>query len=367
MHRTDHRFTVPNGQEAVMSINPDRLNALLGTVVNELGAAANAALVLIDDKLRLFQALGEAREGLTVEELAKRTSLHERYLREWISAQAASGFVTYEEATERFSLTPEQKAVFADEDSPVLMTGGFHTLAAVFANEPRLANAFEAGNGIGWGDHCTCLFCGTERFFRPGYKAHLVSEWLPALDGVVERLERGILVADVGCGHGASTAIMAEAFPNSEFIGFDFHEASIRVARAKADGTSNLLFEVARAQDYPGRDFGLVTIFDALHDMGDPVGAVSHIHRTLSRDGTLMVVEPMAGRGLSDNLHPVGRVYYAFSTNICVPTSLGQEVGAALGAQAGEERLGEVLRTGGFSTVRKVVTTPFNTVLEAHP
>lgn len=350
-----------------MGVDTDKLNALLGTVVNELGAAANAALVLIGDKLHLFQALGEAPEGLTVAELAERTGMHERYLREWISAQAASGFVTYDEATERFSLTPEQKAVFADEDSPVLMTGGFHSLAAVFANEPRLAKAFQAGHGIGWGDHCNCLFCGTERFFRPGYKAYLVSEWLPALDGVVERLERGIRVADVGCGHGASTAIMAEAFPNSEFIGFDFHEASVQEARAKTRGIANLRFEVARAQDYPGRDFGFVTIFDALHDMGDPVGAVSHIRRTLSGDGTLMVVEPMAGRRLSENLHPVGRVYYAFSTNICVPASLGQEVGAALGAQAGEERLGEVIRAGGFSTVRRAVATPFNMVLETRP
>jgi SAM-dependent methyltransferase len=354
-------------RKAIMSIDADKLNALLGTVVNELGAAANAALVLIGDKLNLFQALAEAPDGLTVAELAARTGMHERYLREWISAQAASGFVTYEEASDRFSLTPEQRAVFADDESPVFMAGGFHSLAAVFANEPRLAEAFRSGDGIGWGDHCNCLFCGTERFFRPGYKAHLVSEWLPALEGVVERLERGIRVADVGCGHGASTAIMAEAFPNSEFIGFDFHEASIREARAKTRGIPNLRFEAARAQDYPGRDFGFATIFDALHDMGDPVGAVTHIRRSLADDGTLMVVEPMAGRRLSDNLHPVGRVYYAFSTSICVPASLSQEVGAALGAQAGEVRLGEVIRAGGFSTFRRAVATPFNMVLEARP
>jgi SAM-dependent methyltransferase len=354
-------------REDAMNINEDRLNALLGTVVTELGAAATSALVLIGDKLNLYRALAQAPDGMSAAELAAKTGTHERYIREWLSAQAASGYVTYEKDTQRFSLTPEQAAVFADEESPVFMAGGFQSISAIFADEPRLTEAFRSGRGIGWGEHCNCLFCGTERFFRPGYKAHLVPEWLPALDGVVERLERGIRVADVGCGHGASTAIMAEAFPNSEFIGFDFHDASIEAARTKTRGISNVRFEVARAQDFAGDDFGLVTIFDALHDMGDPVGAASHIRSALSDDGTLMVVEPMAGDSLAENLHPVGRIYYAFSTSICVPASLGQEVGAALGAQAGEARLRDVMRQGGFSKFRKATATPFNMVLEARP
>ena len=266
-----------------------------------------------------------------------------------------------------FWLSPEQAAVFADEESPVLMTGGFLSLAAVFADEPKLTEAFKSGKGLGWGDRCSCLFCGVERFFRPGYKGHLVSDWLPALDGVVTKLTRGAKVADVGCGHGASTLIMAQAFPNSEFIGYDFHEASIVHARKQANGLANVRFETARAQDYEGSDFDLITIFDAFHDMGDPAGAARHARNSLKSDGTLMLVEPMAGDKLSENLNPVGRVYYAFSTSVCVPCSLGQEVGTALGAQAGEKRLTEVLHAGGFPNVRRAAETPFNMVLEARP
>jgi ubiquinone/menaquinone biosynthesis C-methylase UbiE len=253
----------------------------------------------------------------------------------------------------------------ADEESTVFMGGGFHSLAAVFANEERLTQAFQTGEGVGWEQHCNCLFCGTERFFRPGYKAHLVSEWLPALDGVVEKLKRGARVADIGCGHGASTLIMAEAFPKSEFIGFDFHEGSIARARTHVNGRSNVRFEIGRAQDFAGSSYDLITIFDALHDMGDPVGAVSHIKQTLGRDGTLMIVEPMAGDQLEDNLHPLGRIFYAFSAQVCVPASLNQEGRAGLGAQAGEKRLTEVIRQGGFSRVRRATATPFNMVLEA--
>jgi len=349
-----------------MNLDMQKLEPLLGTMVNELGAAANAALVLLGDKLGLFQALAGS-EGLTPAELAERTGTRERYIREWLSSQAASGFVTYDEATGKFSLTPEQAAVFADEDSPVHMTGGFQSLAAVFADEPRLTEAFKTGKGIGWGEHCNCLFCGTERFFRPGYRAHLLGEWLPALDGVVEKLDKGARVADVGCGHGASTLIMADAFPKSEFVGIDFHPASVEHAKSHAGGRSNIRFEVARAQDYPGSGYDLATIFDALHDMGDPVGAVRHIRETLKPDGTLMLIEPMAGDTLADNLNPVGRVYYAFSTSLCVPASLAQEVGAALGAQAGEARLAGVLREGGFTRVRRAAETPFNMVIEARP
>lgn len=346
-----------------MTIDEKKLEALLGTMVTELGAAANAALVLIGDKLGLFRALAE-HGPLTSAALAEKTQTHERYIREWLAAQAASGFVAYDPATQSFSLSPEQAAVFADEHSPVNMTGGFYSLAAVFADEPRLTAAFKTGEGVGWGDHCNCLFCGTERFFRPGYKAHLVSEWLPALDSVVDKLKRGARVADVGCGHGASTAIMAEAFPNSQFIGFDFHAPSIDKARAQTAHLPNTRFEVGRAQDFPG-SYDLVTVFDALHDMGDPVGAAANIRAKLAPGGTLMLVEPFAHDRLEDNLNPVGRVYYAFSTNVCVPASLGQEVGAALGAQAGEKRLTDVLRKGGFSRVRRAIETPFNMVLEA--
>ncbi len=348
-----------------MNLDMKKLEPLLGTMVNEMGAAANAALVLIGDKLGLYRGL--AQGPATSAELAKKTGTHERYVREWLSSQASSGFVEYDARSRRFSLTPEQAAVFADDDSPVNMTGGFYSLAAVFAAEQKLAEAFKSGDGVGWGEHCNCLFCGVERFFRPGYKAHLVDEWLPALDGVVEKLKKGARVADVGCGHGASTVILADAFPNSEFIGLDFHAPSIEAARAQSNGRGNVRFEHARAQDFAGAGFDLVTIFDALHDMGDPVGAVSHIRKAIKDDGTLMLIEPMAGNTLEDNLNPVGRIYYAFSTSLCVPASLNQEVGAALGAQAGEAKLGEVVRAGGFTRFRRATETPFNMVLEARP
>lgn len=350
----------------LLTVDMGKLEPLIGKMVSELGAAANGALVIVGDKLGLYKAL--ARNGpQTPAGLAGATGTHERYVREWLAAQAASGYLDYDAADNTFSLSPEQAAVLADEDSPVFMLGGFSSLAAVYADEPRLAQAFKTGKGIGWGDHCNCLFCGTERFFKPGYRAHLVQEWIPALDGVMEKLTAGARVADVGCGHGASTRIMAEAFPHSRFTGIDFHEASIAVARQTTNGAANIDFQVARAQDYAGEDFDLVTIFDALHDMGDPVGAVRHARETLKDDGTLMLIEPMAGDRLSDNLNPVGRIYYAFSTSICIPASLNQEIGAALGAQAGEARLREVLDEAGFGRVRRAIETPFNMVLEARP
>jgi SAM-dependent methyltransferase len=349
-----------------MNLDMTKLEPLLGTLVNELGAAANASLVLTGDKLGLWKALGDGKPT-TPMELAKKTGTLERYIREWLSSQAASGFVDYDAATGRFSLSPEQAAIFSDEDSPFLSTGGFHSLAAVYADEPKLEQAFRTGTGVAWAGRCNCLFCGVERFFRPGYRAHLIAEWLPALDGVVEKLERGARVADIGCGHGSSTIIMAERFPNSEFIGFDFHAESIAHAREHANGLENVRFETARAQDYAGKGFDLVAMFDALHDMGDPVGAVRHARGTLKPDGTMMLVEPMAADDLKDNLNPIGRVWYAFSTAVCVPASLGQEVGAALGAQAGENRLSDVVRKGGFAKVRLATSTPFNMVLEARP
>jgi ubiquinone/menaquinone biosynthesis C-methylase UbiE len=349
----------------IMELDMNKLEPLLGTVVNEMGAASNAALVIVGDKLGLFRAL--AAGAMTPARLAEKTGTHERLVREWLSAQAATGFVSYNAGDGTFSMSREQAAVFADEDSPVYVTGGFYLLSSIYADEPRLTEAFKTGKGVGWGDHCNCLFCGVERFFRPGYRAHLVAEWLPSLDGVVDKLKRGAKVADVGCGHGASTLLMAQAFPNSQFVGIDFHAPSIEHARRHANGLGNLRFETGRAQDYAGSGYDLVTMFDALHDMGDPVGAVAHVRKTLKPDGTLMLVEPMAGDTLAENLNPVGRVYYAGSTHICVPTSLNQEVGAALGAQAGETRLREVIRKGGFSQVRRTAETPFNMVLEARP
>ena len=347
-----------------MVIDMHKLEPLLVTLVNDLGAAANAALVIVGDKLGLYRELA-AGGPATAAELARRTATASRYVSEWLSAQAASGYVTFDAASGKFSISPEQAAVFADDDSVVNMTGGFYSLAAVFADEPKLAEAFKSGKGIGWGDHCNCLFCGTERFFRPGYKGHLVGEWLPALEGIVDKLRSGAHVADIGCGHGASTVIMADAFPASQFAGFDFHEPSVKRANEIANGRRNLKFSRASAQSFEGGPYDLITIFDALHDMGDPVGAARRVRENLAPDGTFMVVEPLAGDTLAENMNPVGRVYYAFSTAICVPASLNQEVGAALGAQAGEKRLREVLSEGGFSRVRRAVSTPFNMVIEA--
>ena len=349
-----------------MNLDMTKLEPLLGTIVNELGAAANASLVLTGERLGLWKALAEGGP-LTSAELASKTGTRERYVREWLASQASSGFVTYDAASDRFSLSPEQAAVFADQDSIVSMTGGFHSVAAVFDGQPKLEAAFRNGHGIRWGDQCNCLFCGVERFYRPGYKANLIGAWLPALDGVVDKLERGAKVADVGCGHAASTILMAEAFPKSQFVGIDFHAESISQAKEHANGLPNIRFEMGRAQDFAGSDFDFVTMFDSLHDMGDPIGAVAHARKVLKPDGTLMLVEPMAGDGLADNLNPLGRAFYAFSTSICVPTSLSQEVAAGLGAQAGEKRLGEVVRKGGFTRFRRAAETPVNLILEARP
>ncbi|MBY3466152.1 class I SAM-dependent methyltransferase [Rhizobium laguerreae] len=347
-----------------MELNIEKLQTLLGVMVNELGAAQNSALVIIGEELGLYRKMAE-RGAISSIELAEATDTKERYVREWLAAQAASGFLDYDAATGRFTLSPEQAAVFAVEDSPVNMIGGFVALDAIYADRAKLTHAFRHGGGVSWTDRCNCMFCGTDRFFRPGYKANLVESWLPSLEGVVEKLERGAQVADIGCGFGSSTLLMARAFPKSQFTGLDFHAHSIEHASRHAKGMSNVRFETARAQDFEGAGFDLVTIFDALHDMGDPVGAVRHIARALKPEGTLMLVEPMAGDSLAENLNPVGRVFYAASANTCVPASLGQEVGAALGAQAGQAKLTEVLKAGGFSKVRRATETPFNMVLEA--
>ena len=351
-----------------MEVNEAKLNEFLGYMVTEMGAAANGALILLGDRLGLYKALAE-KGPMTAGELADATGTFERYVLEWSSAQAGSNYISYDPSNEKFYMTPEQAMVFANPESPALMTGAFYAIASLYHDEPKLESAFKSGEGVGWGEHHGCLFCGTEKFFRPSYTGNLIQAWIPALDGVEEKLTNGAKVADVGCGHAASTMIMAEAFPNSEFIGFDFHGPSIEHATeaAKERGLSNVRFEQASAKDYPGNDFDLVCFFDCLHDMGDPVGACAHVVSTLKKDGTCMIVEPFAHDKLEDNLNPVGRSFYAFSTMVCTPSSLSQEVGLGLGAQAGEKRLGEVARSGGFTRFRRATETPFNLILEARP
>lgn len=346
------------------------LQATLGKVISDLGGTANAALVMVGDRLGLYKAVADIGP-CTAGELAEKTGTHERYVLEWLSAQAASEFVTYDAATERFSLSAEQAMIFADEDSPYYMAGGFFSAAAAVNDEQKLAEAFRSGQGIAWGDHHTCLFCGTEKFFRPGYASNLVQSWLPALTDMVDRLESGALVADVGCGHGASTLVMAQAYPNSRFIGFDYHGPSIDRATALAaeQGLPNVRFEVASAQEFPQREgpYDLVAIFDALHDMGDPRGAARQAHRNLKPDGTWMIVEPAASDTLQENLNPVSRVFFAMSTAVCVPSALSQEGGEALGAQAGPAVIEDVVTSGGFRRFRTATATPFNLVFEARP
>jgi SAM-dependent methyltransferase len=349
--------------------DPDKLNAFLGKMVGDMGAAISAALVVLGDHLGLYKALQTHSPADSVD-LARATGLNERLIREWLAAQAAAEYVTYDAATGKFSLSPEQAMVFADEDSPAFMAGGFEMLSAAFKDEPKVMKAFQSGLGLGWHEHDVCLFRATERFFRPGYNANLVSNWIPALDGLEERLKAGARVADVGCGHGASTVLMAQAYPASRFTGFDYHGPSIEragKAAAEAGVTDRAGFQVASAQDYPGEDFDLVCIFDALHDMGDPVGAAEHIRRSLKPDGTWLLVEPFAHDNLADNLNPVGRMFYSASTMICTPASQSQDVGLALGAQAGEARLRKVAEAAGFSRFRRATETPFNLVFEVRP
>jgi SAM-dependent methyltransferase len=348
-------------------MNEQKLNDFIGQVLNDLGGAFSIGLVRIGAELGLYKAI-QQQGPVTSGELAAATHLSERYLREWLSHHAASNYLSYDPATRRFALPPEQAAVFADENSPVYLVDAFECAAAYVGNQPKVEAAFKTGQGVGWGDQTGCLFCAVARFFRPGYQTNIVDQWLPALDGVVEKLERGARVADVGCGHGYSTLMMAEAFPNSEFIGFDFHQASIDEARHHAQthrANGNVRFEVASAKEFPGSDYDLVTCFDCLHDMGDPAGAARHICSALKPDGSWMIVEPFAHDALEDNINPVGRLYYAASTLVCVPASLDQEVGTALGAQAGEKRLRDVAFSGGFQHFRRATETPFNIILEA--
>ncbi len=349
-----------------MSINEDKLNALLGKVVVEMGAAANGPLITLGDKLGLYKALASSG-AINSADLSDKTNTTERYVREWLAAQAASGYIEFDSEKDCFFMTEEQIAVFGDDKSPVCMTGVFYAITSLYHDEPKLVDAFKTGKGISWGEHNTCLFCGTEKFFSPSYEGNLVSSWLPSLDGVVDKLKAGAKVADIGCGHAASTIIMAKAFPNSEFIGIDYHQPSIQQAkeRAKQAGVDNVSFKVASAKDYPDRNFDLIAFFDCLHDMGDPAGACAHAKQALKTNGTCMIVEPFANDAIKDNLNPVGRAFYAFSTQLCVPCSLNQEVGLSLGAQAGEKRLKETILAGGFKHFKRAAETPFNLILEA--
>jgi len=341
----------------------------MSKMVGEMGAAISGALVLVGTRLGLYKALAEGGPA-TSAVLAARTGLFERYVREWLAAQAASGYVEHDPETGSFALSPEQAMVFADDEAPTYLASAYELISSVYIDEPRISDAFRSGRGVGWHEHHECLFRGTERFFRPGYRANLVSSWLPALDGVVDRLEEGARVADIGCGAGASTILMALAFPDSEFVGYDYHEPSItraREAAAEAGVGGNLRFEVATAKEFPARNLDLAACFDCLHDMGDPVGAARHVREALKPDGTFMVVEPFAQDSLPGNLNPIGRIFYSASTMICTPGSLAQEVGLGLGAQAGEKKLAEVLSQAGFTRIRRAAETPFNLVIEARP
>lgn len=350
-------------------IDMSKLEKFVGGVVGDLGASGHAALVVIGDKLGLYKAMAEGG-ALTPADLAKRTGTNERYIREWLNAQAASGYALYDAKAGTFSLTPEQGFALATEVGPASVAGAFQVIQAMWQNLPKMMDNFKTGDGLEWGKQHPCLFEGTERFFRSGYIANLVGSWIPALDGVKEKLEKGARVADVGCGLGASTLILAQAFPNSKFFGFDYHQGSIDMARerAKQAGVAErVTFDVAKATDFPGKGYDMVAFFDCLHDLEDPTGAAKHARETLAADGTLMVVEPYAGDRAEQNHNPVGRLYYSASTMLCVPHSLSHK-GPALGAQAGEARLRAVIVEGsGFKTLRRAAETPFNMVLEARP
>jgi SAM-dependent methyltransferase len=351
------------------AINEDRLNAFIGQVVTELGATVNAALIVLGDRLGLYRAMAGAGP-INAADLAERTGTAERYVREWLNAQAAGGYVEYDAGSDSYLLSPEHALALADEESPAFVCGAFQLALGTVKSEPRIEDAFRNGAGVGWHEHDESVHVGCERFFRPGYNANLVSAWLPALEGVDEKLRVGAHVADVGCGLGASTCLMAEAYPRSRFSGFDYHEHSIELARAKAAAkglSERIEFQAAAAAAFPGEGYDLVTMFDCLHDMGDPAGAARHVRRSLAPDGTWLIVEPLAGDRVEDNLHPLGRAYYAFSTLLCTPNSLSQEVGLALGAQAGEGRIRDVVTAAGFTRFRRVTETPMNLVYEARP
>jgi SAM-dependent methyltransferase len=349
-----------------MAIDEDKLNELIGQFVTDFGAAMHAATVVIGDKLGLYKALVE-HGPTTGAELARRTGLDVRLVEEWLNAQFVSGYSDYDPTTGEFRLTEEQAAVLADDSTPAFLAGAMTIAAALYKDEERIREAFQTGKGLGWHDHCHDLFHGTERLFKPGYLGNLVSSWLPALDGVEAKLEAGARVADIGCGHGSSTILLAQQYPASTIVGFDYHDASIETARkraAEAGVADRVRFEVGSAQDFPGTDFDLVCIFDAFHDMGDPVGGARHIRDALASDGTWLLVEPMAIGGLENNVNPVSRIFYAGAVGICTPAAEAQEGGYALGNQVPDERWSELLGEAGFTRFRRATETPFNRVFE---
>ncbi|MEP6925942.1 MAG: class I SAM-dependent methyltransferase [Pyrinomonadaceae bacterium] len=338
--------------------------------MNDFGATMHAGLVVIGESLGLYKAMAQANKSLTPAELAELTETTERYVREWLNAQAAGGYVSYDAVNQTYFLSEEQAFALADETSPAYLPGAFLLAVSSLQAVPKMIERFRTGEGLGWHEHDAGLFRGTEMFFRPGYAANLVSSWIPALEGVEEKLQAGAKVADIGCGLGASTVLMAQAYPASTFVGFDYHDKSIEMARQRAaEGgvKDRVSFEVAKAKDFPGKDYDFVTYFDCLHDMGDPVGAAAHVREALASDGTWMIVEPFAHDDVKDNLNPIGRAFYSASTLICTPASLSQEVGLALGAQAGEGGMRDVITKGGFSHFRRATETPFNLVYEAKP
>jgi SAM-dependent methyltransferase len=351
-----------------MAVDMDKLNSFMGQFVGDLGAAVHAGMVVIGEKLGLYKALAE--KAMTSHELAEKTDTDERYVREWLASQAAGGYITYDEKADKFKLSEEQAFALAKEDSPAYLPGAFELALGSLAAVPRIAESFRTGAGMGWHEHDDGVFHGCEKFFRPGYAANLVAAWIPALQDVQAKLEAGARVADVGCGKGASTILMARSFPKSKFYGFDYHDKSIEGARetAEKEGLGDrVTFAVSKAKEFPGRDYDFVAVFDCLHDMGDPVGAARQVREALNKDGTWMIVEPFANDELKDNLNPVGRVYYSFSTLLCTPCSRSQEVGLCLGAQSGEKRMREVVNAAGFSRFRRATETPFNIVYEARP
>ncbi len=351
------------------AVDMDKLMTFLGQVVGELGATVNAGLIVVGDRLGLYKAMAGAGP-LSSTELAEKTGTSERYVREWLNAQAAGGYVTYDPATQKYELPPEQAMALADENSPAFVAGAFELATATLKAAPHIEEVFKSGAGFGWHEQDIHVSTGCERFFRPGYNANLISSWIPALEGVEEKLRVGASIADVGCGLGASSRLMAESYPRSRITGSDYHKESIELARKKAAeaGLSDRLkFDVASASNFAGTGYDLVTVFDSLHDMGDPVGVAKHVKQALAPDGTWMIVEPIAGDTVESNLNPVGRAYYAFSTFLCTPNSLSQDVGLALGAQAGPKRIHDVVKAAGFTRFRKVGETPFNLVYEVRP